>query len=63
VIDHGKLPDSQDVEARLCECGAAGSGEGHEPWCYASYVANLETENERLLEQLDATQHSEGEKT
>lgn len=27
-------PDAhQKAEERLCECGAAGSGEGHTTWC------------------------------
>lgn len=25
----------QNAERRLCSCGAAGSGEEHEPWCRA----------------------------
>lgn len=28
----------QRKEERLCECGAAGSGEGHTEWCPATHL-------------------------
>jgi len=31
----------QRHEERLCECGAAGSGEGHAGWCKAAKFARI----------------------